>query len=95
MADPQNIQVRVDESNLSTAYTNGFRHHVNRNEVLIDFGTSTPPPKNPATTGPQEMVFRAEHRMAMNYVTAKRLAGLMVQIVQAYEQQNGEIKMDQ
>jgi len=95
MADQPNIKVRVDESGLSTSYTNGFRHHVNNQEVIIDFGTSTPAPQNTDdASGVQEMVFRAEHRLAMNYVSAKRLAGLMVQIVQAYEQRNGEIKAD-
>ena len=38
------------------------------------------------------MQFNIDNRMVMNYVTAKRLAGMLVQVVQAHEKQFGEIK---
>lgn len=91
MAEPTNMKLRIDESKMGTTYANGFRHHANDQEVIIDFGVSIPVQHQ----GEQQMSFTVDNRLVMNYVTAKRLAGLMNQVIQAYEQRNGEIPTGQ
>lgn len=94
MAQAQNVQVNVDESQLSTTYANAFRHQSNNQEVVIDFGLNVATPRQ-SESDPQQMNLRMDNRLVMNYATTKRLAGMLVQLVQAYEQRNGEIKVDQ
>lgn len=90
----QNVQVRIDQSQMRATYANAFRHHSTGQEVIIDFGINVVTP--PAQPGDQaQMNFQIDNRLAMNYVTAKRLAVLLGQVVQQFEQRNGEIKLEQ
>lgn len=88
----QNVKISVDESKMTTTYANGFRHHVNQHEIMLDLGVSVAVQGNKPDE--RQMSFQVDNRLVMNYVTAKRLAGLMVQVIQAHEKQFGEIKAD-
>ncbi|MFN3165616.1 MAG: DUF3467 domain-containing protein [Phycisphaeraceae bacterium] len=101
MADEQpktNVQMRIDESKTRVTYANAFRHHATPQELILDFGinvvTPTKQPKD-GEPGEAQMNFQIDNRLVMNYLTAKRLAGTLVQLVQAHEKRFGEIKLDQ
>ena len=89
MADKPNVN--VNESQMTASYANAFRQHANQHEVIVDLGVNvaTKDPESGETT----MNFNIDNRLVMNYVTAKRMAGMLVQIVQAHEKQFGEIKI--
>lgn len=91
----QNVQMRVDETRTRATYANAFRHQSSAQEVIIDFGINVVNPPNPQEPeAPRQMNFQIDNRLVMNYVTTKRLAAMLVQLVQAYEQKNGEIKAE-
>ena len=83
--------VNVNDSKMTTHYTNAFRQHANQHEVILDMGVNVAAKDN---DGNVQMQFNVDNRLVMNYVTAKRMAGILVQIVQAHEKQFGEIKLD-
>lgn len=87
MADQPNVQ--INDAKMTTTYANAFRQHANQHEVIVDLGVNI---ANKSENGQVEMQFNIDNRMVMNYVTAKRLAGMLVQVVQAHEKQFGEIK---
>ena len=87
------IRLDVDERNLKTTYTNGFRTAATAEEVLLDFGLNYIQP-----TGQQgaqrKIVFQVNERIIMNYYSAKRLAITLSQIVRRHEQQFGELELN-
>jgi len=87
-----NIKVLLDESKMATSYANGFRHHASQHEVMLDLGVSV---SSQTPEGEKQMAFTISNRVVMNYPTAKRLAGMLVQIIQQHEQRFGEIKLEQ
>lgn len=87
MADQPNV--KINDAKMTTTYANAFRQHANQHEVIVDLGVNI---ANKSENGQVEMQFNIDNRMVMNYVTAKRLAGMLVQVVQAHEKQFGEIK---
>jgi hypothetical protein len=89
MADQTNVNINVNDARMTTTYANAFRQHTNAQEVILDLGVNVAA-KN--ADDQVEMQFTVDNRLVMNYVTAKRLAGILVQIVQAHEKQFGEIK---
>lgn len=87
----QQVQVLLDERELRTVYSNGYRLHSTAEEVIVDFGFNMGNP-NPQPQGPQaQVLFKMSDRVIMNYASAKRLAGSLVQLIKRYEQQFGEI----
>ena len=98
MADTEQKQVRmrIQDTNVRASYANAFRHNVTPQEMIIDFGVNivVPHPNAQGTTEDPaaDMTFQVDNRIVMNYQTAKRLAGFLVQAVQAHEKQFGEIK---
>lgn len=82
-------KVNVNDANMTTSYANAFRQHANQHEVIVDLGVNV---ANKNQDGQVEMQFNVDNRLVMNYITAKRLAGMLVQVVQAHEKQFGEIK---
>ena len=88
MADQPNVNINDDK--MTTNYANAFRQHVNQHEVMVDLGVNI---ATKDADGQIEMQFNVENRLVMNYVTAKRMAGMLVQVIQAHEKQFGEIKM--
>lgn len=87
MADQPNVN--VNDAKMTTTYANAFRQHSNQHEVIVDLGVNI---ASKDQSGQVEMQFTIDNRLVLNYVTAKRMAGMLVQVVQAHEKQFGEIK---
>ena len=88
MADQPQPQVNVNDSQMTTTYANAFRQHYNQHEVIIDLGVNV----TSQNDGQVQMQFNIDNRLVMNYATAKRMAGMLIQVVQAHEKQFGEVK---
>jgi hypothetical protein len=92
------VGLRIDESKLTTSYTNAFRSNVTAEEVVLDFGMNLTQPVPQQGNGEQGRVanitFQINNRLVMNYYTAKRLAMLLSNVVRQYEQQFGELKLN-
>jgi Protein of unknown function (DUF3467) len=96
MADPaaaQQVQIRVDESKMTSSYANTIRTSTALDEVVLDFGLNLPMQTSP--DGPPSMVFYVGSRVVMNWSGAKRLAMSMNQAITAYEERYGEINLEQ
>lgn len=87
------VRVRIDESNVKTSYSSGFRPVATAEEVIMDFGLNLA-----RITGdkeiPYEVVFQANNRVIMNYYSTKRLAIALGQIVRRYEEKFGELELN-
>lgn len=91
----QNVKLHIDDSQAKATYANAFRQNTTQHEVILDFGINvvlTKPGAKPGDTDAQQMNFKIDNRLVMNYPTAKRLAGALVQMVKAHEERFGEIK---
>ena len=88
----QQVQIRVDESRMTTSYSNTIRTTTTADEVVLDFGLNLPAqgPK-----GEQAMIFAVGSRVVLNWSGAKRLIGSLGQVVKAYEDQFSPIDVEQ
>lgn len=88
---PAGVQVRLDERDLRTIFTNAYRIHTTAEEVVLDLGFNMPDP----TPQQQQMhlLFKVTDRVIMSYANAKRLALSLGQLIKRYEQQFGELPM--
>jgi len=101
-AGQRQIQVRIDEREMDTAYANAFRTNPTTEEVMIDFGTNLLTGVNQQQQQQQQgegqpdatMLFKITNRVVMNYYTAKRLAVQLGQVIRNHEQQFGELKLN-
>ena len=89
----QEIQLRVDEREMDSAYANAFRTNATPEEVMIDFGVNLPVPQQ-QQDAPRQVVFRVSDRIIMNYHSAKRLAITLGNLIRQHEQQFGELELD-
>ncbi len=87
----QQIQIRVDESKMTTSYANTIRTTTTAEEVVLDFGLNLPAQTQ---QGQQALIFNVGARVIMNWPGAKRLASSLAQMVKSYEDQFGEIRLD-
>jgi len=85
----QQVQVLVDERDMKTLYANAYRIHTAEQEAVIDFGFNMPNPN--AQGGQQQVLLKVTERVVISYVTAKRLALSLQQLVKRFKQQFGEI----
>lgn len=84
------IQLRIDESKMTSGYSNTIRTSTTQDEVVLDFGINLPvqgPDGNPA------LQFSVGHRVVMNWAGAKRLAISLGQVIRQYEERHGEIAL--
>lgn len=90
------IRLRVNQSDMETTYANSFRPVASTEELMLDFGINqTFPIADGKKDGPQaEIVFNVSSRVIINYYTAKRLAIALGQVVNNYEKDFGEIKLN-
>ena len=88
----QQIQLRIDESKMNTTYANTIRTSTMPDELVMDFGMNMP---MPTPDGQPVLVFGVGARVIMNWQAAKRLAISLGQAVRQFEEQNGEIKLQQ
>jgi len=87
------IQVAIDERDLKTSYSNGFRTSGTAEEIVLDFGFNQVQITN-AKKGEGKIVFHVNERIIMNYYSAKRLAITLAQIIRRYEQKFGELELN-
>lgn len=95
-------QVRVDKTDLQHAYVSGVNAMPMVDDCVLDLGTTSleiPPELSvsqitPETSAQIGVMFRHTHRLHMTWPTAKRIAVLMTKMVQTYEANMGEIKLD-
>jgi hypothetical protein len=90
--DQRQIQLRIDESKMNTTYANTIRTSTMPDEIVMDFGVNMPVP---TPDGQGMLNFAVGSRVIMNWGSAKRLAISLGQAVRQYEEQNGEIKLQQ
>ena len=81
-------QFNTDASGISTVYTNFCRVSVTPEELVLDFGLNTQIAPTPTET------VKLSHRIVMNFFTAKRLLGALMNVVQAHEQSFGRPELD-
>lgn len=84
----QQVQLRIDESKMTSTYANTIRTSTTNDEVVLDFGMNLP------TQGPDgqaALLFAVGNRTIMNWSAAKRLAITLGQVIRQYEERNGEI----
>lgn len=88
-ADAAAQQVLVDEKESKFAYANAYRIHTAEQEAIIDFGFTMP---DPNTSGNDARVLlKTSNRIALSYVTTKRLSISLNELVKRFEAQFGEI----
>jgi hypothetical protein len=81
-------QIPTDTSALSATYTNFCRVSVTPDELVLDFGLQTQIVPNPTET------IKLTHRVVMNFYTAKRLLGALMNVVQQHENAYGALELD-
>jgi hypothetical protein len=86
----QQVQLRIDESKMSTTYANIIRTSTTGEEVVLDFGLNLPAQTN---DGSPALQFNVGSRVVMNWLAAKRLAISLGQVIRAFEERNGEIPL--
>lgn len=91
------VRLRVDHTGMSTNYANAFKTNATSEEVIVDLGLNMVVP-NPQAKQEGEVVgdilFQVNNRLILNYYTAKRLALSLGQLVRAYEEKFGELKLN-
>ncbi|MEM9165391.1 MAG: DUF3467 domain-containing protein [Planctomycetota bacterium] len=86
----QQVQLRIDESKMTTTYSNTLRTSTTGDEVVLDFGVNLP---MQGPDGQPAMNFSVGSRVVMNWPAAKRLAISLGQVIRRYEEHNGEIQI--
>ena len=87
----QQAQLRIDETKMTSTYSNTIRTSNTNEELVMDFGMNIPmqmPGQAPV------IVFNVGSRVIMNWSGAKRLAMSLGQAVRQYEERNGEIDIN-
>ncbi len=90
--EQRQIQLRIDESKMTSTYANTIRTSTTQDEVVMDFGMNLPVQ---GQDGNPAIMFSVGSRTIMNWSGAKRLAISLGQIIRRYEEQNGEIALQQ
>lgn len=88
--EQRRIQLRIDESKMTTCYANTIRTATTQDEVVLDFGMNLP---IQSQEGTPTLLFSVGSRVVMNWAGAKRLAISLGQVVREYEQRHGEIAL--
>jgi hypothetical protein len=94
--DARQLQLRVNEQNMSRDYSNTFRVNTTTDEVTVDLGFNMvtmnrqPNQDDKAPAGVVQLDWH--HRSILNYRTAKGLALELGRVIRAYEDRFGEIK---
>ena len=86
----QQMQLQVDESQLTTHYASTARVWGSAEEILVDFAQGIRQSQNQ----PNVQVLRPDARVIMSPAAAKRLAIALSQAIQRYENNYGQIETD-
>ena len=87
------VRLRIDERNMSSSYANAFRANGTAEEVMLDFGLNLVSPAADQKEQ-QEIVFKVNERIVLNYLSAKRLAITLSQLIRRHEDDFGELELD-
>jgi len=88
----QQVQLQINDAQMTTTYANTIRTSTTMDEVVLDFGINMPAP----TPDNRPMLrFDVSNRVVMNWKGAKRLAISLGQVIRQFEQSNGEISLEQ
>lgn len=87
----QQVQLRVDESKMTTSYANTIRTLNTPNEIILDFGVNIPM-QQPNQAPTMNVAFQS--RVVMGWQGAKRLAMSLGGLIRQYEEQFGEINLN-
>lgn len=79
-------RINWDDSNMRSSYANVCNATGTREEVVLFFGMS-----HPSQSGQPEVRVQLNERVILSPFAAKRLALLLNNVVQAYEQRFGEL----
>ena len=85
---PTPPQFTTDSSTISAVYANFCRVSLLPEELVLDFGLNTQLVPTPTET------VKLTHRVVMNFYTAKRLLGLLNNVVGQHEQMYGALELD-
>ena len=87
------VRLQIDEQKMQANYANAFRTNGTAEEVVLDFGLNL---INPAAQpeGAVSMIFQLNHRVILNYYSAKRLALALGQVIRRHEDQFGVLELD-
>lgn len=88
----QQVQLRIDESKMSSTYANTIRTSNTQDELIMDFGMNIP---MQAPNQPPMVIFNVGSRVIMNWAGAKRLALSLGSAIRQYEERFGEIDINQ
>jgi len=84
----QQAEIVLDDKGAHAAYANFARVTATPEEVIVDFALNP----NPFMAGKQEVL--VSQRLIMNFYTAKRLLGALLQTLQRHESTFGPIQLD-
>lgn len=87
-AQDAQVEMKVNENEAHAAYANFARVTATPEEVIVDFALNP----NLFATGVQEI--SVNHRLIMNFYTAKRLLSALAMTIQRHEQNFGNIELD-
>ncbi len=88
----QQVQLRIDESKMTSTYANTIRTSNTQDEMIMDFGMNIP---MQAPNQPPMVIFNVGSRVIMNWAGAKRLALSLGSAIRQYEERFGEIEINQ
>jgi hypothetical protein len=81
-------EISLNDKGAHAAYANFARVTATPEEVIVDFALNP----NPFMTGKQEV--NVNHRLIMNFYTAKRLCSALAMTLQRHEATFGNIELD-
>lgn len=84
----QQVEVKVDEVGMTSAYTNWYRVTGTPEELIIDFGLNPQMGQLPTTP------IKVTDRLVMNFFTAKRLLNALHYAVSRHENFFGALEVD-
>jgi hypothetical protein len=84
----QSFQVEVDDSHVSSSYSNFCRVTGSPEELIVDFGL------NPQPMGIPTKPIVVNQRIILNFFTAKRLLGALQMSIQRHESVFGVLETD-
>lgn len=87
----QQVQLRIDESRMTSTYANTIRTSTTGDEVILDFGINLP---TPTPDNSPALLFSVGSRVVLNWRGAKRLAISLGQVIRQFEEANGEIDLN-
>lgn len=93
MSEEKKIAIVAQPANIRTIYSNGVRVDSTEQEIFLTFGVDTGqirPSNNPDIDG--TLNFWIQDYIAMSPRTAKRLAGMLTQVLNKYEARFGVIE---